>query len=193
MIEINLLPEELKARVREKTPVTGTDLKRFLFILPVIAALLLCLHIYLAAMNIKNGVELRSLTKKWEAVAPQKKELDEFNKSYAVFSDDIKAAERLTADRVDWSQKLDRLSRDLPAGIWFRDIFIKSGSFTLEGSVLSLQEDEMGLIKEFMDALKNDAEFFKGFESLDLGSVQRKALGSYNVIDFVLTGKTKAQ
>ena len=193
MIEINLLPDEFKVQVKEKTPASAADIKRFLFILPVAAVVLVCVHIYLAANNISKNSRLRALTKEWQSMAPQKKDLDDFNKNYSASSDEIKTAQKLTENRIDWSRKLDKLSRDLPAGIWFKGLFIKSGQFNLEGSVISLQNDEMGLIRDFMDALKNDAEFFKGFDNLELGSVQSKAVGSYNVIDFVLSAKLKAQ
>lgn len=193
MIEINLLPEELKTQIKQKAFAEPPSLKRFLFVLPAAAALLVCLHIYLAGANIAKNALLRRLTREWEALAPQRKEIDDFNKNYAAFNEDIKAIQRLTAGRVNWAQKLERLSRDLPAGIWFRGLFIKSADFTLEGSVISLEEDEMGLIKAFIEALKNDAEFFQGFDSLELASVQRKAVGSYKIIDFVLSGKLKTQ
>jgi len=193
MIEINLLPDELKARLKQKLPPAAGDMRRFLFILPAATAVLACLHIYLAAANIGKNAQLRSLTKKWQAMSPQKKQLDDFNKNYAAFSDDIKAIQKLAAERTNWPQKLARLSLDLPEGIWFRQLVIKSGVFTLEGSVLSLQDDEMGLIKEFIDALKSDAEFYQGFESLELVSVQRKALGNYSVADFVLSAKITAR
>jgi hypothetical protein len=57
----------------------------------------------------------------------------------------------------------------------------------LNCSVVSLQKDEMGAIQRFIDILKGDAAFIKDFAGLELGSVQKKVLGAYDIVDFTLS------
>jgi len=191
MIEINLLPGELKVQKKQNPPAAAPDLRRFLYIIPAIIALIIILHIYLAVLTIGRNNLLQALSKKWEAAAPQRKELEDFNKKYAEMSEDIEAIRGLGEKRIEWAQKLDRLSADLPAGIWFRALVLKPGQFSLEGSVISLQKEEMNRVKEFIENLKQDGYFFKEFDNLELSSVERRALGSYDIIDFVLSAKVK--
>ncbi|MFH0762366.1 MAG: PilN domain-containing protein [Candidatus Omnitrophota bacterium] len=191
MIEINLLPDELRVQKKENKPAAMPDLNRFLYAIPAVIALLVVLHIYLAVAVIGKNNLLQGLTKKWEAAVPQRKELDDFNKKYALMSEDIEAIRGLGEKRIEWAQKLDRLSRDLPAGIWFRALSFKAGNFNLEGSAISLQKDQMKQVKEFIENLKKDGDFFKELDDLDLSSVERKAMGNYEIIDFVLVGKLK--
>ncbi|MDI6605880.1 MAG: PilN domain-containing protein [Candidatus Omnitrophota bacterium] len=191
MIEINLLPAELKVQKKQNSPAAVRDLRRFLYIIPAIIALIIILHIYLAVLMIGKNNLLHNLSKKWEAAAPQRKELEDFNKKYAAMSEDIEAIRGLGEKRIEWAQKLDRLSLDLPAGIWFRTLVLKPGQFSLEGSVISLQKEEINQIKEFIENLKKDDYFFKEFDNLELSSVERRVLGSYDIIDFVLSAKAK--
>jgi len=45
----------------------------------------------------------------------------------------------------------------------------------------------MDLINAFMGSLKADRDFISDFSNIEIGSVQRKTIGSYDVVDFVLT------
>jgi len=108
-------------------------------------------------------------------------------------SEDARAIKQLTDQRIDWAQKLNQLSLKLPSGIWFTSISISPSSLTLSGSVVSLQKQEMALIKRFMDSLKNDKDFFKDFSSLELSSVKTRTIVTYEVVDFNLIGNLKSK
>ncbi len=191
MIEINLLPDELRVAKKQNKPAAAPDLRRFLYLIPVIMLLTVILHIYLAVLSIGKNNLLQALTKKWEAAVPQRRELDDFNQKYALMFENIEAIRSLGGKRVEWAQKLDALSRNLPAGIWFKGLLLKPGNFTIEGSVISLQKEEMNQVKAFIESLKEDEAFAQDFDNLELGSVERRALGNYDIIDFMLTGKLK--
>jgi len=197
MIEINLLPEELKVRIKaRKLPlesIQNVEKKNFLYIIPAVFILLLCLHVYFLFVNFAKGSELRALSNKWQALAPQRLELENFNKEYALFSEDARLMQQMAERRVNWAQKLNQLSLGLPSGVWFSEISMAQGKFTLHGSAISLENEGMSLIKKFMDNLKADAVFFKDFQQLELGSAQSEKIGSYDVIDFVLNGALKAK
>lgn len=153
--------------------------------------LLLCLHLFLAfAFMIKNG-QLRKLNNKWRTLQTQRMAWDEFNKEYAIMSDDALMIRKLADQRINWAQILNKLSLNLPSGIWFNELSLASGELTLQGSVISLEKEEIGSIKKFIDNLKSDAAFFKGFNKIELFSAKARALGGYEIFDFVLTGSLK--
>jgi hypothetical protein len=52
-------------------------------------------------------------------------------------------------------------------------------------------EEMLSLIGEFMKALKDDALFFKDFESIELGDVRRDKVGNSEVMKFELSCKMK--
>lgn len=190
MIEINLLPEELKIKARKKKAIIAVEPKYFFYLIPLfILGLLMCSHICLFAVYIFKTNQLGVLNKKYSSLEPQRKVLDAFNKEYAIMSEDALAVMKFADQRIIWSAKLNKLSLHLPSGIWFSDLLLTGGGdFTLRGSVISLQKEEVNLLKQFIDSLKSDTVFFKDFNKIELASVQRETVGGYDMFNFILAG-----
>ena len=187
MIEINLLPEESKPKAKK----VKIESKSVLNFIPLVFSILIFLHIFLAIVSIIQNCRLSALNNKWHNLEPQRKILEETKKELNILSADSKAIQQLTGQRISWAEKLNSLSINLPSGIWFNEILLSNKEFSLKGSIISLQKEEMGLIDKFLSNLKSDAGFFKDFNNLELGSVQKKVIGGYEVSDFILTGKLK--
>ena len=191
MIEINLLAEELKVTLKKKT--RSAQSKQILFFVPVILGLLVVVHLCLLSVTLTKGVQLTALNNKWQRLQPQRKMLEDFKKEFEGVSKDASALQKLASQRIIWAEKLNKLSLDLPAGIWFREITVTRKDFNLKASVVSLQKDEMNLINRFIENLKKDAAFLNAFKTLELTSVQVRAVGGYDVTDFGLLGTFKSQ
>jgi len=187
MIEINFLPHESKSKSKQEADKAEYLRKAIL----IGVGLLVCVHLYLAMMDVFKYYQFRILNNKWTRLAPQRKAVEDFKKEYEVSSADAQQIQQLIAKRIIFSEKLNKLSLGLPSGVWFNELVFSSKDFILKGSVISLQKEELSLVNKFMDNLKKDAGFFSNFDSLELSSVQRRVIGSYEVIDFVLTGKLK--
>lgn len=201
MIEINLLPEELrtktKARASEQAAVTKVVLanqdKLFIYAIPALLALLIAVHLYFTVVAISKNTQLISLNRKWLSLEPQKKTLDAFNKEFSSGSQDANFAQLLINQRVLWSQKLNKLSLHLPTGVWFNEIMFNGKSITIQGSVISMQRDQVSLVNKLLDDLKMDTDFSKDFSSFELTSMQNKVIGGYDIADFVLVGALKSK
>ena len=191
MIEINLLAEELKVKLKKKA--RSAQSKQILFFIPLIFGLLVVIHLYLLSVTLTKGVQLAALNNKWQKLQPQRKILEDFKKEFEGVGKDASALQKLTSQRIIWAEKLNKLSLDLPAGIWFKEITVTRKDFNLKASVVSLQKDEMNLINRFIENLKKDATFFNAFKTLELTSVQVRAVGGYDVTDFGLLGTFKSQ
>lgn len=189
MIEINLLPKESRAQKKA----TNFSPELLLYLAPVILGLLLLAHIYFFALVFIKNQQLNSLDKKWASLEPDRKLLESLNKEYNVTSQDELLIDGVSLDRFNWAEKLNKLSLDLPSGVWFTQISFANDNFTLNGSVFSFQKEEINLINKFLDSLKNDPGFMRNFISLELGPIQRKTITSYDVVDFILSGKLKGQ
>lgn len=192
MIEINLLPEELKVKTKRVGKVS-IESKYFLYLIPLVFAVLILAHICLAAVGIVKSFQFSQLNSKWKKLEPQRELLNNLKKGYDVLASDAKLIQELNSRRLNWSEKLNRLSQDLPSGIWFNEILVSRKDFVLKASVVSLQREEMSLINKFIDSLKNDTRFLRDFNNLELGSIQKKSVGGYDVVDFILTAKLKAK
>ena len=201
MIEINLLPEELRIKVKirspervaEKVNIGSKQDQLFIYAIPVLVGLLVLVHLYFTAVIMVKDAKLVSLNRKWVQLEPQKKSLDEFNKEVSVISQDAGITQILTSRRVLWSQKLNELSLNLPSGVWFNEISINDKTMTIQGSVISLEKEEVSLINKLLVNLKADAEFSKNFSGFELSSVQKRSIETYDVADFILVGVLKSK
>jgi hypothetical protein len=193
MIEINLSSQDLKAGTKEKRAFAGLDIKYLIYAFPAAFALLIFIHLFLALLALVGSSQLSTLERKWKALEPQRKTLGEFKQQYAAYSQDANLIKQLTQQRISWSEKLNRLSLDLPSGIWLYDVSANPREFTLRGSVVSPEKLEMALIKKLIDNLKSDNMFFKDFTAIELGPLQSKMVAGYDITDFNLKGILKTK
>ena len=193
MIELNLLPDELKVKPRGKRAGLDIESKYFIYLIPLVLGLAILVHVYLAGLLIAKNHQLKVLDKKWQGLSPQRKVLEDFNKQYSLFSAEAQTVKQLMQRRLNWAEKLNKLSSLLPAGIWFTEVSVSGRDFSLRGSAVSLEKDDMSLIKQFLDNLKADPRFFGDFNTIELGSVQRKTVGGYDVAEFNLSGTLKSK
>lgn len=201
MIEINLLPEELRAKTRIKNvehetgakPVAFSRDQLFIYAIPAILVLFILLHFCFAVIAISKNAKLVSLNRQWLNLASQKKAVDEFNSEFSSNLQDTSVLAQLNRQRILWSQKLNKLSLNLPSGVWFNEITINVKDIVIQGSVVSLQAEEVGLINKLLENLKSDSEFSKDIAFFELSNVQKRNVGGYEVADFILTGVLKAK
>jgi Tfp pilus assembly protein PilN len=199
MIEINLLPEELRNRVvkaaKPEVIKSGSKLNPQLMILlvPLFFILLILAHIYFIVLGVSRSSQLGFLKARWEKIAPERKTLDDFNAENSLISGDTQVIRKLTNERITWADKLNKLSFVLPPGVWFQSISVTNKDFSLMGSVVSPKREEITLLRQLIDNLKNDHDFFKDFSSLELGSIQKMSIQGYEVTDFTLIGTFKGK
>ncbi|MFA6358217.1 MAG: hypothetical protein WCY09_06095 [Candidatus Omnitrophota bacterium] len=201
MIDINLLPEESRTKDKLK-PASQVAVKSgpgfnqdqlFIYAIPVVLGVFALVHFYLAFNAILKNGKLAALSRKWSQLEPQRKTFDTFNQEFSVNSQDGNAALVLTNQRLLWAQKINKLSLNLPAGVWFNDIAINPKVMTIQGSVVSLQKEEIGLINKLSENLKADAEFSRDFSGFELSNIQKRSVGGYDIADFVLVGNIKVK
>ena len=201
MIRINLLPEELRVKTKAKNVEREIVVKHaafsqdnlFVYAIPFLLGLFVCAHIYFAVISISKNGQLVALNRQWMELKPQKKALDEFNNEYSTTAQDANLVQLLNNKRILWAQKLNNLSLNLPSGVWFNEISISAKDIVIQGSVISLQKQEVNLINKLLENLKNNSEFSKDIAYFELSNVQKKNVGGYDIADFILTGPLKVK
>jgi len=105
----------------------------------------------------------------------------------------------LLNNRLSWAEKMSKLSKDLPKGVWVNrfnmggetikdgkiypsgishSMAIAGSSFLVDGS------KEAGSINSFFTTLKKDKVFMDGFNNIELGSIDKRSVGDYAVTTF---------
>lgn len=192
MIEINLISEELRPRIQSKAsslPLFNT--KIVFYLLPLVVIVFIIMHIYYASTILSKNKKLTSLNAQWHSLADKRKLLEEFNKEQSGLSQGAVNLNKLSEERILWSEKLSKLSSYLSSRMWFNEIAVGNHKFTLKGSIVSLRSDELSLVNAFINELKSDQAFIKDFKDLELTSIQKKPIASYDVAEFILEGRLK--
>lgn len=188
MITINLLPEELRPKEKKKALLTKD-------IVPKIISggiiILVSLHIFLVLVYLLQSYRLGNLNNAWPKISLEKNKADSLKKEISFLEENVKTIENLTTKRISWSWKLYKISQVLPRGVWLRQLSLASSNFNLQGSVVSLKQEEMTLIGKFLDSLKIDPEFLKDFKDLELGSIQRREIKGFEVSDFNISANLR--
>jgi Tfp pilus assembly protein PilN len=169
MIQINLLPDELRRSTR-----TSPKALALLFVVSVLSfgSAGFCGFLW---FNVKADREARVqiAQDQLDALAPRAKYADQLSKEKSEFDKRNKTINDISASRIVWTKKLDRLSeivnRDVTQGrhrVWLNSLDIDTGSDTKAGAV-KVEGYSAGKnidnYTNFHDDLKSDPVFKEGF------------------------------
>ncbi|KPK38870.1 MAG: hypothetical protein AMJ78_09375 [Omnitrophica WOR_2 bacterium SM23_29] len=187
MIEINLLPQEL--RKKKKQPLKLPRLPA----LPIVAGIIGCLifiQVLLLIMVQAKKASFNSLNKKLTSISTLNAEAKGVEDKLKEFSSKVDAVNKLSTSRFNWGEKLNDLSDSVVSGIWLRRIYVKSAEpkrlLILEGSSIVSGAEEPGSIGKFVNSLKENSSFSEDFDEIELTKVERRKIGRTEVIDFII-------
>ncbi|MDD5747058.1 MAG: hypothetical protein PHO30_07345 [Candidatus Omnitrophica bacterium] len=202
MIEINLLPEELRV-VRKTEPSQAVPVT---LILLVLNAVLFSALLIVTAVNINRSFTLGALETRLKGLSGEQLKITAIRQKIANLKSTNALFSPLVSDRFLWAKKLNRLGDLVIPGVWFRSVsFEKSAPDVVVPSVksktpapaakrclkicvsvISFSHDEMTLVGNFMRNLKTDEEFFKDFQNIELESVVRRQIAAVEIMDCTL-------
>jgi len=186
MIEINLLPEELRKKSSEpflNLNIEAEKLKIWIGIGAAGILILIIMTLFLGSFIRK--AQISGLLARERGFSGRLAKVDSLNKEMAVLKARMSALDQLTNRKFLWAEKLNQLSDLILPGMWFTHVYTDSENrLILEGSVISKSEEAMASVGKFMKNIKDDQFFFKDFRSIKLESVQRKNKEERDIVDF---------
>lgn len=193
MIEINLLPLELRKKERLKLP------KEFYIIGIGVLGLLIVLHATTGMVIEWKRYRVANLTRRWVKLAPLRKDVDIIRQETADLGRRAGDIDQLMVRDFLWSEKLNQLSNLVVPGIWLRELSLSPSppsknlpsTLNLKGSVISRQGEEMAIVGRFITNLKQDKDFSGNFDNIELKSIQRRGIKGTEVMDFMLICRFK--
>jgi hypothetical protein len=215
MIELNLLPKDLKvtpakkiSSIKIKVPKIAPGpviIGAISFIL--VSQMLLGLAAFMQQNRLtKLTAEVTTMASQGEVALALKKEVSELSKKFAII-------DSLTAGSLIWSKKLYDLNNSVIDGVWLTSLSLEElapqgvpgqaapvyGSAQMPGDTVGKQililkgsavsptsEEETALVGKFIESLRNNKDFYGDFEDIKLSSIQRKKTGSMEVMDFTI-------
>ncbi|MEK6732168.1 MAG: hypothetical protein AABY55_00930 [Candidatus Omnitrophota bacterium] len=187
MIEINLLPEELRKKKSEPCFKLNLQSEKLKFwIAGGTAGILIFIIIVLTLGSFIRAAQINKFLARENNFSSRLSKLDSVNKEISVLKVKMGALDILTKRKFIWAEKINQLSDLVLPGIWFTRVYTDSSENKLmvEGSVISKSEEAMASVGKFMKNLKDNVQFFKDFKNIKLESVQRKAKDERDIVDF---------
>lgn len=202
MVELNLLPQEVKVGPKKKPGIKLKIPKVVVtpLIIGVISVLLLSQGL-ISLLSINQRSRLIKLNTEFAEISPQakvsgvlKKQVDELNRRLSVI-------ESLTSGSLVWSKKLHDLNGAMIEGVWLTSLSLKTEALkggagkksrrrqtlVLKGSAVSPSPGgETAIVGKFIESLRNNRGFFDDFDDIKVSSIQRKRLGEIEVMDFTI-------
>ncbi|MDD4202037.1 MAG: hypothetical protein PHQ52_01045 [Candidatus Omnitrophica bacterium] len=191
MVQLNLLPEALQAKRKEKVDWEQVPVVPFVVSVVVFLVVFQILSVFLVTRNtlILNGVK-----KKWEKLKPKKEEITVLHKKANQYSSKIDAMKELTENRIEWAKILSGISSSVLPNIWYSKLSYdneKDGFLILEGFAMGGSEMTTASIGRQIDALKNDPEFSIFFDNIELDSMRRSLIDKKEVMNFQFKCKSR--
>lgn len=190
MIEINLLPQELRKRriVRFNLP------KEYLSGALVIGiALIVILHILIQAVIIAKAVMLSSADRRMAGIQPQRQLVDEMKSEVQKYKSLEELFSRIGPQRIRAAAVLNLISDALPEGVWLTELSLSAEGGELAGACVSAGGGEIAQVGKLLNTLKQDAWIRGVFPELALSSVKRKKLGATDVAEFAMSAKKQVK
>ena len=221
MVEINLLPEELKKKEPRFKGVnlSGISLENVpvMKIALISVGVFLALHLLLFVVGISNKAAVGSLTNRYNALLPQKKESDALKKELDAINGKVSAISELMVNRFSWARQLNSLSDSMTPGIWLGELSYEekltersvsqqavrpSGKkgiskpteekvvlkyLILSGYASSMGEQGTALIGKFIKNLKDNPNFQANFSDIELGAIKSEKIQDQEVMSFKIT------
>ena len=117
MIEINVVPQELRKKKKKQLLPGGVDIPPEVVIGSIggLFFLLILAHVGLLALNISKMKEHKILKQEWTILEPQKNKVDGVVNEMRKLQNKHKAVVAVTGgEAVQWAQKLNMISNELP-------------------------------------------------------------------------------
>lgn len=204
MIEINLLPEQLRKREKVKIALPEIPIKKTLYALSggVVALQLL---LTLAAVYVR--LELASLEKETALLRLQNREIVLQKAEATGIYNRLKEMRALTSRNFYWASLLNAIAHSMTKGVWLRGLYVeeqvqaprppsakgekpaqpqREKYLVLAGSAIGAGQ-ETAFIGKFLKELKDNPLFNQLFSDLKPSNISQKRSGEYEVYEFTIS------
>lgn len=158
MIEINLLPEDLKKSQSHLKKMEMPELSlQNIPVLKVAAAFvgaLIAFHLILFFIGLYSKANLNSLSKRYNELLPKKKEADSLKSQVELINKKVSAIDELMVKRFSWAKKLNDLSDSITPGVWLVEVLYEERLGERPGQAISRGSNQKGKKEAFRPGIE---------------------------------------
>ena len=202
MIEINLLPEELRKVQKSTSQIPDMPL------IPIIAGVIgifIMLNLLLSVIGYKNGVLEKHYNKKWEQMNPERIQTGRIFRETKTLQRKLNAINKIDKPLVSWTQIMNGLNQAMTTRVWLSNLevgheikSIKRGvsisipvSLEINGYALGTSGQATSQVAKFITSLKGNNDFSQFFDAIELEKLSKNEIAGKEVMTFNLSCKFK--
>ena len=195
MIELNLLPKELRKKKRRQMP----NIKPVPIAIGVVAVLVFT-HLLLALLVMNNSNLLKTLKSKWEQMAPQRETTERIAKETNELEKRVTAVRMLAKPQLNWARIMSGLNQAMIPNVWLSDFRLlfngrpyaiggkdkRPTTLVLTGYALGTSEEATSTVARFINSLKRNNDFFMYFDAIELKDMKNTSVAGSESMAFNL-------
>lgn len=194
MIELNLLPKELRKKEKREIPKVN--------VMPIaigVMATLVVVHIILMVFVSINNSKIKKLKSEWDKIQPLKAKTELMATQTTDLERRLTAMKRIADPPIDWPRILSGLNKSVVPTIWLYDfspvsrqgqLGLASGgtpqNLVISGYDLGESEEATSSVGKFISNLKKDPDFSEFFTAIELEVINSRIISGQNVMMFKL-------
>lgn len=188
MIEINLVPEQLRKKRRAAAMVESLGGLPKELILGIVVAFTLVLILVFLGFQAYAGLRIakrNDFNRQLAAIDAEKKNVEKVLAEMKTLKERAKTLETVVAPyNIFWAEKINVVSNEVPRGVWLTKLALEDKYLIIEGSAVSKTKSEITDIHSFMARLKANKDFMTKLKNLDLDMIKARNVDTLTVADF---------
>ncbi|MFH1394941.1 MAG: hypothetical protein ABIH09_02155 [Candidatus Omnitrophota bacterium] len=194
MIEINLLPKELRKVKKVTVQIPNIP------ILPVAAGVLAVLVAVYGGLDVavlKKKQDLGALDEKWRLMEPQREKTGRIIAEIAANEKKVSAIRKIAKPKLNWTKLLLGLNESIIPNIWIADLGLQAhvhankkskdvNCLEIGGYALGNSEQATLLVAKFINNLEENKNFSDYFERIELRNINKREIKDEEVMMFKL-------
>ena len=200
MIELNLLPKELRKKKKRQIQMPKLPKLPALPAAIAVIAVLIIIHVLMSLMVMTNKKNFAMLDKKWQQMKPQRERTEKLAREINAIEKRNAAVKKISKPDLEWSRLLSGLNQAVIPKIWlslfelsFRSTAGKKVtisdlpvSLKLIGYALGKSEEATATVAKFINSLEENLHFGSCFEEVELRNMRSNNIAEEEVMMFEL-------
>ena len=159
-------------------------------------AILIFCYMLVGVRIAQENKKLGALRKEYELLRPEYEKVVKLKADKEKLEAKILVMDKLLAQRLLWSKKLNQLSDLMSPQVWLSSVTVISNptsrTLLIRGKTYSNKGEKMvEQVGDFIRRIEEDEPFFKDFVNVELISTERETIGPTEVMRFELTCQFK--
>ncbi|MFH1837470.1 MAG: hypothetical protein ABH862_05105 [Candidatus Omnitrophota bacterium] len=205
MIEINLLPKELR-----KAKKVSLELEKGPMVRVAVTILLLIagFHFLVVFLAGQNRAESEVLTAEWNRMEPEREKTGMLTKDALEIEKRLDAIRSITDNKFDWTKLLNSLNNAVIPKIWLSELELKfevlekkgkgkiskkePASISITGHALGSSQEATSSVAKFITSLKENKDFADCFSEVELQNMRTREIAGEETMRFILNCRLRS-